>query len=105
MDFTIYSKENAPEGSRVILENEENKSGFNLNFYGILAESPTSLNACVSAYTTLKESDLSDIEQEVISIIVSARNQCDYCVPVHSAVAEMVQMSEATLTELRDEKN
>ncbi len=55
------------------------------------------LKACVAAYSTLKESELSDIEQEVISTAVSTVNECTYCVPVHSTVADMINMPESTL--------
>jgi len=104
MSFTIHTKENAPEDSRALLAAEEKAFGFNLNFYGILAESPASLKAFVAAYDALKGSELSAVEQEVISIAVSVKNECSYCVSMHSTVSEMIKMPVSILEDLRDEE-
>lgn len=66
-----------------------------------MAESTASLKAVISAYDGLKESGLTSIEQEIISITVSNKNECGYCLSMHLTVAEMVEMPDSTLTELR----
>jgi AhpD family alkylhydroperoxidase len=40
------------------------------------------------------------VEQQVVALTVSAKNNCEYCVGAHSAIAGMVKMSAQTLHQL-----
>ena len=104
MKFQVHTKETAPEASRVTLEATGKKYGFVPNLFGVLAESPTAVQAYAAINKALEQSALSPVEQQVVALTVSATNDCAYCVGAHSAVAQMVRMPEDILLELRDQQ-
>lgn len=105
MDFTLHTKETAPEASRPVMEQTEKAYGFPLNLFGILAESPVALSSYVQIGALLKEhAALSAQEQQIAMLAVSETNGCDYCVAAHTAVAEMNQVPGEVIEALRDGK-
>ena len=104
MQFQIHTKETAPEASRATLEAIAKKYGFLPNLFGVLAESPTAVQAYAAINNTLEHSALSPVEQQVVTLTVSATNDCAYCMGAHSAVAQMVRMPEDVLAALREQR-
>lgn len=104
MQFPIHSKETAPEASRATLEATAKKYGFVPNLFGVLAESPTAVQAYAAINNTLEHSALTPVEQQVVALTVSAINDCAYCMGAHSAVAQMVRMPEDVLAALREQR-
>ncbi|THJ08513.1 MAG: carboxymuconolactone decarboxylase family protein [Nitrospira sp. CG24C] len=104
MQFPIHTTETAPEASRATLEATAKKDGFLPNLFGVLAESPTAVQAYAAINKALEQSALSPVEQQVVALTVSATNDCAYCMGAHSAVAQMVRMPEDVLAALRDQR-
>lgn len=104
MKFQIHTRETAPEASRATLEITAKKYGFLPNLFGVLAESPTAVQAYAAINKALDQSALSPVEQQVVALTVSTANDCAYCVGAHSTVAQMVHMPEGILTELREQR-
>ncbi len=104
MQFQIHTKETAPEASRATLEATAKKYGFLPNLFGVLAESPTAVQAYAAINKTLEQSALTPVEQQVVTLTVSATNNCAYCMGAHSAVAQMVRMPEDVLASLREQR-
>ena len=104
MQFPIHTKETAPEGSRAVLEATAKKYGFLPNLFGVLAESPTAVQAYAAINKTLEHSALTPVEQQVVALTVSSTNDCAYCMGAHSAVAQMVRMPEDVLAALREQR-
>jgi uncharacterized peroxidase-related enzyme len=104
MRFQIHTKETAPEASRATLEAIAKKYGFLPNLFGVLAESPTAVQAYAAINKTLEHSALTPVEQQVVTLTVSATNDCAYCMGAHSAVAQMVRMPEDVLAALREQR-
>ena len=104
MQFQIHTKETAPEASRATLEATAKKYGFLPNLFGVLAESPTAVQAYAAINKTLEQSALTPVEQQVVTLTVSATNNCAYCMGAHSAVAQMVRMPEDVLAVLREQR-
>ena len=104
MKFQVHTKETAPEASRETLERTAKKYGFLPNLFGVLAESPTAVQAYAAINTALEKSALSPVEQQVVMLTVSAANDCAYCVGAHSTVAQMVRMPEDVLSALRAQR-
>ncbi|MDH3255135.1 MAG: carboxymuconolactone decarboxylase family protein [Acidobacteriota bacterium] len=102
--FTIYDLESAPAESRPDLEAAKKKYGFELNLFGVLAESPTALRAYAAINEALESAALSPVEQQVVTLTVSGENGCTYCMGAHSAVAGMVNMPNEVLTALRERR-
>jgi len=104
VQFPIHTKETAPEASRATLEATTKKYGFLPNLFGVLAESPTAVQAYAAINKAIEQSTLSPVEQQVVALTVSATNDCAYCVGAHSAVAQMVHMPEGVLAALREQR-
>ena len=104
MQFDVHTKETAPEASRATLEAIAKKYGFLPNLFGVLAESPTAVQAYAAINNTLEQSALTPVEQQVVALTVSATNDCAYCMGAHSAVAQMVRMPEDVLAALREQR-
>ncbi|MEA3276978.1 MAG: carboxymuconolactone decarboxylase family protein [Pseudomonadota bacterium] len=105
MKFELYSKTTAPEAAQPILEQAEKTFGAVPNLFAVFAASPATLKAYASlAEAVASLSILSPIEQQVVYLTVSAENGCTYCVGVHSVLADMAQMPEPILTELREQR-
>ena len=105
MKFQVHTKDTAPEASRATLEATAKKYGFLPNLFGVLAESPTAVHAYAGINKALEQSALSPVEQQVVTLTVSAVNNCAYCVGAHSTVAQMVHMPNEILAELREQKS
>lgn len=101
MQFHIHTQDTAPEASRATLDAAMKKYGFVPNLYGVLAESPTAVQAYAAINKALEHSALTPVEQQVVTLTVSAANHCVYCVGAHSTVAQMVRMPEDILAALR----
>jgi uncharacterized peroxidase-related enzyme len=101
--FQIHTKEPAPEASRATLEATAKKYGFLPNLFGVLAESPTAVQAYAAINKALEQSALTPVEQQVVALTVSTSNDCAYCVGAHSTAAQMVRMPEDVLAALREQ--
>jgi uncharacterized peroxidase-related enzyme len=85
----LLSSEEAPEGSRAILESTEAQLGMVPNLYAEMAHSPGLLNTYRSGYDAFRSSSGFDkTEQEVVLLAISRFHECTYCVAVHSVVAD-----------------
>lgn len=89
-DFTLYTKENAPEGSRDMMVMAEEKFGFIPNVLRQMAEAPASLAATVQLMGQLEQSSLTPGEQWIALLTVAFQNTSDYCVAANSTVAQMM---------------
>jgi uncharacterized peroxidase-related enzyme len=104
MKFQIHTKDTAPEASRATLDVTAKKYGFVPNLYGVLAGSPTAVQAYAGINKALEQSALTPVEQQVVTLTVSATNDCAYCMGAHSTVAQMVHMPEDVLAALREQR-
>ncbi|MDF0672945.1 MAG: carboxymuconolactone decarboxylase family protein [Nitrospira sp.] len=105
MKFQVHTKDTAPAASRAMLEATAKKYGFVPNLYGVLAGSPAAVQAYAGINKALEQSALTPVEQQVVTLTVSAANNCAYCMGAHSTVAQMVHMPEPILAELRDQRD
>jgi uncharacterized peroxidase-related enzyme len=105
MKFELHDIKSAPESVKQELEAAEKTFGSIPNLYRGLATAPATLKVYLAFNALLKEyGHLSPIEQQVVYLTVSAENGCTYCVGAHSVLADMVKISEQTLTELRERR-
>jgi len=89
-NFTIYTKDNAPQASKPFLEDREKKYGFLPNLFGAFAGSPAVLEAYISLSNLLEKTSLTIQEQQIVLLTVSLENGCEYCVAAHSMVGRMM---------------
>ena len=101
-DFTIHTKDSAPEASQDLLEIAQAKYGFIPNLMGEMAEAPSLLKAYLEVGEALEASSLTAQEQQVVILTVSYLNECSYCMTAHSAVAKMVGLPDDEIDALRE---
>ncbi len=102
--FSIHTPETAPEAARPILDGAKRRFGFVPNLLGALAEAPAALEGYVALSDILAKSSFTPAEREVVTIAVSAKNGCAYCVAAHSTLAAMHKVPEDVITALRDRR-
>lgn len=103
-DFKVYGIEDAPAEARPILENAQKEMGMVPNLYGVMSESPNVLKAYKQLSELFTTSSLNADEVTVVWQTVNVENACHYCVPAHTAIAQMMNVSEEITQALRDEK-
>ncbi len=80
--------EQAPEGSRKILETAQS-SGLIPNMYSNMANSAGLLTTYRQGYDAFRSSSgFNTVEQEIVFLAISRYHGCTYCVSAHSAIAD-----------------
>lgn len=98
-------RHDAPDASRDVLNSLEGEMGDLPNLYQVLAHSPSALRAYVAMNKLLKDSGLTDEEQQVVLLTASRENRCEYCMAAHSASARVAGLDEDALESLREGKH
>lgn len=101
-DFRQYTPQNAPDGSRPILDQVRGRFGFVPNLMATLAESPQALEGYLTLDRLVSESSLTPQEQQVAILAVSAENGCEYCVAAHTVVGTMQKVPADVIAAIRE---
>lgn len=94
-----------PQRSDVSLANQaifdklQSQLGFVPNLYATFAHSGTALGTYLALQGA--KSSLSGKEREVINLVVSQVNECEYCLAAHTALGKMHGFSDAQILEIR----
>jgi len=101
------SIETASDAVKSTLEEQQAIFGFLPNMYQTMANAPGLLKMYLYGYQQFREtSDFSPVEQEVIFMVVSRENGCEYCVGAHSFIADnMSGVPEHVTDAIRDGNN
>jgi uncharacterized peroxidase-related enzyme len=97
--FTVPTKENVSENNQSLFDNLQKALGFVPNMYAFFAHSPSALGDYLSLQN--RKSSLSLKEKEVINLVVSQLNGCNYCKAAHTEVGKMVGFTEEQTLEIR----
>ena len=92
VNFTVPTREDVSENNQSLFDNLQKGVGFVPNMYAFFAHSPSAL----SDYLTLqnRKTSLNSKEKEVVNLIVSQLNGCNYCKAAHTAIGKMVGFTE-----------
>lgn len=98
-NFRIPSRENVSESNQLIFDNLQKVVGFVPNMYAFFTHSPSALGD----YLTLqnRKNSLTNKEKEVINLIVSQLNGCNYCKAAHTEIGKSVGFTEKQTLEIR----
>jgi AhpD family alkylhydroperoxidase len=99
--FQIHSEMTAPETSKPLLEQAKKNLGMIPNLERVMAESPALLEGYVHLWELFDTTSLSPIERNVVYQTANFENQCEYCVPWHTKLAEMAGMAPSEIEALR----
>lgn len=97
--FTVPTKNDVSENNQAIFDQLEKGLGFVPNIYATIAKSKNALGNYL-AYQNGKTS-LKAKEKEVINLVVSQVNACEYCLAAHTTLGKMNGFTEEQILEIR----
>ncbi|BFN28260.1 carboxymuconolactone decarboxylase family protein [Pseudomonas sp. SCT] len=90
MKLPEVSLDHADGRARAVLEKAKAQVGFIPNMYSRMVNSPGLLDTYLNGYNAFREeSGFTPAEQELIFLVISRENGCEYCVSAHSTLADM----------------
>ena len=99
----IHDIESAPEGSKTLLEQSLKSNGMIPGLHGVLAGAPGILEAYQTIHKLFVDSSFNNDELTVVWQTINVEHACHYCVPAHTAIANMMKVDDAISTAFRDE--
>ena len=97
--FSVPTRDQVTPDNQALFDNLKKMVGFVPNLYATFALSPTALGTYLALQNA--KSSLSAKEREVINLVVSQVNECEYCLSAHTAVGKMVGFTDAQILEIR----
>ncbi len=97
--FIIPTRETVTESNKQIFDNLQKALGFVPNMYATFANSPTALADYLALQN--RKSSINNKEREVINLVVSQLNGCNYCKAAHTAVSKMIGFTDEQILEIR----
>ena len=98
-NFKIPSRETVSPANQVLFDNLKKGLSMVPNLYATLAHSDTAL-ANYLAFQNAKSS-LNGKTREVVNLVVSQVNNCEYCLAAHTVIGNMVGFTAEQILELR----
>jgi uncharacterized peroxidase-related enzyme len=97
--FPIPTREDVSPDNQAIFDNLKKMLSFVPNLYATFANSATALGTYLALQNA--KSSINAQQREVINLVVSQVNDCEYCLAAHTAVGKMVGFTEAQIMEIR----
>jgi len=97
--FTVPDRNEVSAGNQTIFDTLKKSIGFVPNLYANFAFSDEALNTFLTAQGS--KSSLTGKEKEIINLVVSQVNDCEYCLSAHSKFASMNGFSDEQIMEIR----
>lgn len=97
--FSVPTKSEVSERNQAIFDNVEQSLGFVPNLYAYYAKNETALSDYLNFQN--RDTSLSKKEKEVINLVVSQYNNCQYCLAAHTAIAGMNGFTPEQIMEIR----
>lgn len=97
-NFELYNLDTASEASKPLLENSVKGFGMIPNLHAAMAESPALLEAYQTLHELAQKASFDNEELTVVWQTINVEHACHYCVPAHTAIANMMNV-DAEITE------
>jgi len=97
--FTVPSRESVSETNQGLFDQLKKGLGMVPNLYATLAHSETALGDYLALQNS--KSSLTAKQREVISLVVSQVNECQYCLAAHTVLGKMKGFTDDQVIELR----
>jgi len=97
--FNVPTKAEVSEKNQAIFGNLESALGFVPNLYAYYAKSETALEDYLTFQN--RKTSLSKREKEIVNLVVSEYNGCQYCLSAHTAIAGMNGFTPEQILEVR----
>ncbi|MGJ8547105.1 MAG: carboxymuconolactone decarboxylase family protein [Sulfitobacter sp.] len=103
VEFTRYTKDDAPEASKPLLDKSEAAFGRIPGLHATMAEASGLLEGYQVLHQLFVDSSFDNDEKTVVWQAINVENECHYCVPAHTGIAKMMKVDDAITDALRDE--
>jgi uncharacterized peroxidase-related enzyme len=97
--FTVPTRAAVSEANQNLFDALQKKLGFVPNLYATLALSENALGSYLQFQSA--KSSLSQKQREVINLVVSQINECQYCLAAHTAIGGMIGLSADQIIQIR----
>ena len=98
--FNAIQPETASSEALAAFNEAKSQFGAVINLFKVTANGPNVLKGIAAFNRELSESiELTPAETELVAMLTSALNHCDYCVNVHMQIGKMHKLSEEDLVE------
>lgn len=101
-DFNVPKKEEVSEKNQLIFNKIEKGMGFVPNIYAFFTKSENALESYVEFSN--RKTTFSKKEKEVINLVVSEYNGCNYCLSAHSLIARLNGFTTEEILKVRQGK-
>ncbi len=101
----LIKEEDATGEVKEIYASVKSTMGMIPNLFKGFANSPVTLKAYLTLDKLISESQLSEIEREIVRLVVSQYNGCDYCLAAHTMVGKMKGLNEDQIIDIRQGKS
>jgi len=98
----IHNLDSAPAGSQALLEKSLKTNGIIPGLHGVLAGSPELLEAYQNLHQLFSKTSFNNEELTVVWQTINVEHECHYCVPAHTAIANMMKVDPAITEALRN---
>lgn len=98
-NFNVPTREEVSANNKAIFDNLEKGLGFVPNLYAYFAKSETALGDYLALQN--RKSSLKAKEREVVNLITSQINGCNYCQSAHTVLGKMNGFTDEQVLELR----
>jgi alkylhydroperoxidase family enzyme len=98
--FPIHTQASAPPDSQAPLAQAVADWGIVPNLMGVLATAPSAISAYNALHGLFMATSLSNEEKTVVWQSINIEHQCHYCVPAHTAMANMMKIDQAVISAL-----
>ena len=100
--FPLHDENSAPEQSQAGLAATRKNFGMIPNLERVMASAPALLQAYSTTWDLFDETSLDLIERQVVYLTANFENECDYCVPWHTLLAQQANMPKEDIDALRN---
>jgi AhpD family alkylhydroperoxidase len=99
--FPLHDESTAPLAAQDPLKATKRNFGMIPNLERVMSSAPALLAAYSASWDLFDTTSLTPVERQVVYLTANFENECDYCVPWHSLLAEKAGMAQADLDALR----
>ncbi|WP_421134255.1 carboxymuconolactone decarboxylase family protein [Alteromonas sp. A079] len=103
-DFTLHTKETAPEAAKPLIDNSVSAFGMLPNLHAVMAEAPTLLEGYQVLHDLAQKTSFNADELTVVWQTVNVEHACHYCVPAHTGIAKSMKVSDSLIEALRNDE-
>lgn len=97
--FAVPIKGEVSASNQILFDNLKKRIGMVPNLYAAMALSENALASYITLSTA--KSSLKAKEKEVVNLVISQINRCDYCNSAHTAIGKMNGFTDEQILEIR----